>query len=122
MAPISCCYLDYNPMVLHTALRDRCRAAHVVQVSAKPFAGGAVLRHPDVVAIARRLGVTPAQVVLRWLVQQQGVAAVVNTTEPERLAEALSLGVGLDQQDMASISSLGRQLPAGVTTARIRAS
>jgi D-xylose reductase len=65
-----------------------------------------VLDQPVVKAAAKRLGKSPAQVVLRWGVQR-GTAIVPKTSRPERLAENLAIfGFELTPEEMAAISGL----------------
>jgi D-xylose reductase len=65
-----------------------------------------VLVQPVVEQAARRLGKSPAQVVLRWAVQR-GTAIVPKTARPERLAENLALfDFALSDEEMQAISSL----------------
>jgi D-xylose reductase len=67
-----------------------------------------VLQQPDVVAIAERLGRTPAQVVLRWGVQR-GNSIIPKTSRPERLLENAALfDFALTAADMAAVSALNR--------------
>jgi 2,5-diketo-D-gluconate reductase A len=71
-------------------------------------ADAGLLRAAPVVDAARRLGVTPAQVVLRWHVQQ-GLSVVPKSQDPRRLAQNLALfGIVLTDEEMASISALDR--------------
>ncbi|MGQ7846154.1 aldo/keto reductase [Granulosicoccus sp. 3-233] len=67
-----------------------------------------VLQQPSVMAIAERLGKTPAQVVLRWGVQR-GNAIIPKTSKPERLIEnAAIFDFELSASDMAAINALNR--------------
>lgn len=67
-----------------------------------------VLQQPGVMAIAERLGKTPAQVILRWGVQR-GNAIIPKTSRPERLVEnAAIFDFELSAADMAEINSLNR--------------
>ncbi|WP_104181287.1 aldo/keto reductase [Arthrobacter sp. B0490] len=52
--------------------------------------GSGLLEDPGLVAIARAHGRTPAQVVLRWHVQQ-GMVAIPKSSDPKRLAENLDV-------------------------------
>ncbi|MDQ0736316.1 aldo/keto reductase [Arthrobacter agilis] len=52
--------------------------------------GGGLLDEPGLVAIAAAHGRTPAQVVLRWHVQQ-GLVAIPKSSDPQRLAENLAV-------------------------------
>jgi len=63
-----------------------------------------VLGHPVVREVAAAHGKTPAQVALKWLVQQ-GIAAVTNTARPKHAAEALDLGsFTLSAREMRALS------------------
>ena len=67
-----------------------------------------VLAEPVVADIARRVGRTPAQVVLRWAVQR-GTSVVTKSTRSERLAENLALfDFALADDDMRAITALDR--------------
>lgn len=70
--------------------------------------GESVLDEPVVVASARRLSKTPAQVLLRWGVQR-GTSVVPKTARPDRLAENLSVfDFELSAEEMAAIGGLNR--------------
>ena len=67
-----------------------------------------VLTAAPVVAAAKRVQRTPAQVVLRWGVQR-GTAIIPKTTRPERLRENLALfDFELSNEEMAAISNLNQ--------------
>ena len=67
-----------------------------------------VLEEPIVRETARRLGRSPAQVVLRWAVQR-GTAVIPKTSRPERLRENLALSdFELSAEETAAISRLDR--------------
>ena len=72
-----------------------------------------VLGDKDVVAIAAKHHVTPAQVALRWVVQQ-GVLFATAATNPTYLREDLDVfGFELSGAEMAALSAKqGRQTPA----------
>ena len=63
---------------------------------------------PAVAAPAERLGVTPAQVVLRWHVQL-GSLPIPKSADPERQRQNLDVfGFELTEAEMAAITALGR--------------
>lgn len=67
-----------------------------------------VLTQPPVVAAAKRLGKTPAQVVLRWNIQR-GCSIIPKTTKVERLKENIDLfNFELSEQEMQAISELNK--------------
>jgi diketogulonate reductase-like aldo/keto reductase len=68
-----------------------------------------VLEEPVVREIADRLGRTPAQVVLRWHIQQPSVVAVPKSGNPKRIAENFDVfNFALDDADMQRLSALAR--------------
>lgn len=67
-----------------------------------------VLEQPEVIAAARRLNKSPAQVVLRWGVQR-GTSVIPKTARPQRLAENLAThDFTLNEAEMQAISALNR--------------
>jgi diketogulonate reductase-like aldo/keto reductase len=78
----------------------------IVTESWSPLANGDVLAHPVVAGIAARLGRTPAQVVLRWHVQQ-GLVTFPKSSSRARLEENLDVfGFALTEEDMAGMATL----------------
>jgi len=64
------------------------------------------LRHPELVEIARRHGVTPAQIVVRWHVDH-GVVVIPKSATPERIRVNFDVfGFSLDDDDMRRIDDL----------------
>ncbi|XP_037774042.1 1,5-anhydro-D-fructose reductase-like, partial [Penaeus monodon] len=68
----------------------------------------AALQHPAVTSLAARLGRTPAQVLLRHLVQR-GVVVVPKSSNPERLRQNLRIfDFKLSDEDMRELDGLDR--------------
>ena len=55
-----------------------------------PLAKGAILDKPPVVEVARRLGKTPAQVLIRWSLQN-GVMTIPKSTKKARVKENMEV-------------------------------
>lgn len=65
-----------------------------------------LLENPAVLAIAQRLGRTPAQVLLKWLLER-GVAAIPKSTNPGRLRQNLDVfGFALTADDQRVLRGL----------------
>ena len=103
-----------NQVELHPALQQRdiqaANAAHGVVTEAwSPLAqGGALLSEEAITTIADRLGRTPAQVVLRWHLQQ-GRVVIPKSVTPSRIAENIALfDFELTGDDLAAIDGLER--------------
>jgi 2,5-diketo-D-gluconate reductase A len=78
-----------------------------------PLAKGAVLADPVVVAIADRLGKTPAQVTLRWHIQLGNIVIPKSVTK-ERVAENFAIfDFELTDADLTAISALNRNERTG---------
>jgi len=102
-----------NQVELHPALQNRAtaeaNARHGAVTEAwSPLAQGAVLGDAPVVAAARAHGVTPAQVVLRWHLQQ-GRVVIPKSVTPARIAANLDVfGFDLTDAELAAIDGLER--------------
>ena len=66
---------------------------------------------PALLEIAQKHEKTPAQIILRWNVQQ-GVIVIPKSIHKERMAENLAIwDFHLDQEDMERISALDKGCP-----------
>ncbi|TLX56670.1 aldo/keto reductase [Stutzerimonas nosocomialis] len=66
--------------------------------------GGALLRHPALLEVARRQGVGPAAVALAWVLRQPGVIAIPKAVTPEHLrANAAAAALQLSEEELAII-------------------
>jgi diketogulonate reductase-like aldo/keto reductase len=106
--PLACNQVEYHPLLDQSKLIEKCRRNGLALVSYCPlFRGGALFSEPAVKAAAEAHGRTPAQIVLRWHVQQEGVAAIPRTARKERLKENIDVfDFSLAPAEMAAISSL----------------
>jgi diketogulonate reductase-like aldo/keto reductase len=59
-----------------------CRAKGIAVMAYSPVDQGRLLRHRGLAALATRLGVTPAEIALAWLLAQAGVAVIPKATNP----------------------------------------
>jgi 2,5-diketo-D-gluconate reductase A len=101
--------IELNPYLARTEARAFHAQHGIVTQSYSPIdRGGELLREPVVVAAAERLGRTPAQVVLRWHVQQD-LTVAVKSSDPQRQAENLAVfDFELTPDEMAALSALDR--------------
>jgi 2,5-diketo-D-gluconate reductase B len=101
--------VEYHPYLNQDALLGVMRERGLVLIAHSPLARGKVLNDPVLQEIASRHRLSAAQVVLRWLVQQQGVVAIPGALNVEQLRENLKvLDVTLNGEEMAAISALAR--------------
>lgn len=106
--PLACNQVEYHPYLNQDKVIAACRR-HGMAVTAYCPLGrtGEVFKEKAVRGAARRLGKTPAQIVLRWLVQQEGVAAIPRSSNAARIRQNLDVSdFRLGDEDMAAISAL----------------
>lgn len=100
-----------NQIELHPLLQNRAATAAntrygIVTEAWSPLAQGGVLDAAPVLAAAKAHDVTPAQVVLRWHLQQQRVVIPKSVT-PHRIAENLKVfGFELSPAELTAIDAL----------------
>ncbi|MGS1096919.1 aldo/keto reductase (plasmid) [Aquamicrobium terrae] len=107
-APLICNQVEYHPYLDQEKVLAACRAAGMAMVSYCPiYRGGPLFEEPAVLQAAARHGRTPAQIVLRWHVQQKGIGAIPRTTRRERLAENIAIfDFALSETEMDEIGAL----------------
>jgi len=102
-----------NQVELHPALQNRAviaadEARGIVTEAWSPLAQGAVLGEAPVVEISQRHGKTPAQIVLRWHLQQ-GRVVIPKSVTPARIAENIDVfDFELSADEMRAIDALER--------------
>lgn len=108
IAPVVCDQVEYHLHLRQPALCEAARRRRIALVAYSPLGQGKVPEDPDIVAIARELGATPAQVALRWLVEQEPVAAIPKASSRAHLEENLgALELRLDPEIRARLDALG---------------
>lgn len=107
-APLVANQVEYHPYLDQSKVLTMCRANGFAMVSYCPlFRDGGLFEERAVQEAAVRHGKTPGQIVLRWHVQQENVAAIPRTTKKERLAENIAIfDFVLSDAEMAAISAL----------------
>jgi 2,5-diketo-D-gluconate reductase A len=99
--------VELDPTLPRTELRAYHDAHGIVTQAWGPLGrDGRLLRDPVVVELARRHGVSPAQVVLRWHLEH-GLAFTARASARERIAQNIALfDFSLDAEDLELMRSL----------------
>jgi 2,5-diketo-D-gluconate reductase B len=106
-APIACNQVEYHVMLDQTPLRKYMSAKSIPLVAYCPLAQGRAASDPTLAAIGRKHGATAAQVALKWLLDQDDVAAIPKASRSESQKSNLdALNVGLDEEDLQAIAGL----------------
>jgi 2,5-diketo-D-gluconate reductase A len=109
-APIISNQVEYHPYLSQQAVLQTAREMGSTLTAWSPIAQGKVATDPLLIAIGEAHGKTPAQVALRWLVQQEGVIAIPRTTSATRAAENIAVfDFTLSEAEMAQIFDLTAQ-------------
>ena len=83
-----------------------------------PFAEGlkGMFAEPVLAKIAAKHGKTPAQVILRWNIEQ-GIVVIPKTVHPSRMAENMNIwDFSLDADDITVIETLDKLTPSMLDT------
>jgi diketogulonate reductase-like aldo/keto reductase len=109
--PIVVNQCEYHPHLDQSKVIAACRQHGVAFTSYCPLGRGSVggvIDEPAVKAMAARLKRTPAQVVLRWHLQQ-GLVAIPRSANKQRIAENIGVyDFALADADMATLSALAK--------------
>ena len=106
--PIAANQIEYHPRYVRSELVNYCREHDIVVEAAAPLARAAILDEPVLTEIAEKHDVTPAQVVLRWSVEQD-VVVLPKSTNPAHIRDNLALfDWQLDAEDTDRLDALDR--------------
>ena len=106
-APIACNQIEYHVMLDQTPVRKYLAAKSIPLVAYCPLAQGRAASDETLMAIGRKHGASAAQVALKWLLDQDGVAAIPKASRAEsQQANLDAKNIGLDDEDMKAIAAL----------------
>lgn len=103
-APIVTNQIEYHPYLDQDAVIEAAREAGMAITGYYGMADGKVFSDPVLKDIAAGHGKSAAQIVLRWLVQQEGVIALSKTVSEARVAENVAIfDFALSDEEMSTI-------------------
>ena len=106
--------VECNPLLNQANLLKFCQEHQIVleaysplgKANSKYHTKSGFLNDPELIRIAQKHNVTPAQVALKWQVQR-GVVVIPKSVTPERIKSNIMIGsLTLDQKDMDDIHAL----------------
>jgi len=110
--------VEMHPYLQQNRMREFCRANDMLVTGFAPLGSKhrpahqrkegepSLLDHPDILAIAERLGATPASVLLGWAMTRN-TCVIPKSTNPDRLRQNLAAAdLELSEADMAIISGM----------------
>jgi diketogulonate reductase-like aldo/keto reductase len=100
--------VQFSPYEYRKALLDACAQHKIALEAYSPLGTGRHLSSETAGRIARRLGRTPAQVLLRWCLERE-IPVIPKSTHRERIAENAQLfDFTLTDEDIAQLDQLDR--------------
>jgi 2,5-diketo-D-gluconate reductase B len=106
-APIACNQIECHVLLDQTKVRKYLAAKSIPLVAYCPLAQGRAASDETLAAIGRKHGASAAQVALKWLLDQDGVAAIPKASRAQsQKANLDALHIGLDDEDMKAIAAL----------------
>ncbi|RHW34124.1 aldo/keto reductase [Neobacillus notoginsengisoli] len=98
--------VELHPALAQKELREYCSKNNILVQAWSPLARGRILADPLLTALAEKAGKTPAQIILRWHLQN-GVAVIPKSVNFSRLQENADIfDFELSKDDMEIINSL----------------
>src|SRR5277367_3313153 len=106
-APIACNQIEYHVMLDQTPVRKYMAAKSIPLVAYCPLAQGRAASNETLMAIGNKHHASAAQVALKWLLDQDGVAAIPKASRAEsQQANLGALKLKLDDDDRRAIAAL----------------
>ena len=106
-APIACNQFEYHVLLGQERMVAGAREVGAAAVAYCPLAQGRLAEQPALAEIGQKHGASAAQVALKWLLDQDGVAAIPKAGRREsQQANLDALKVELDDADRARIAGL----------------
>ncbi len=101
-----------NQILLHigctdAALLDFCREQEIQIEAYSPIAHGEALKNLDIVAMASKYGVSPAQLCVRYAVQL-GAVALPKTANPAHMHSNAAIDFAISEEDMETLRRVER--------------
>jgi 2,5-diketo-D-gluconate reductase A len=105
--------IEVHPYLTQPEVRAFCAEHQIAVEGWSPLAEALVLRDPTIDSIARRVGKTPAQVVLRWHIERGDIVFPKSVT-PARTRENIDIfDFELSGEDVEAITALNRNERTG---------
>jgi 2,5-diketo-D-gluconate reductase B len=109
-AYISVNQVEFHPYLFQKELLHYCIERHIRLVAYRPFGKGELLSDPLFSYIGKRVNKSPAQIILRWLVQR-GIPAIPKASSIDHLRANLDVfDFMLTEEEMGKIDALHRNI------------
>lgn len=100
--------VQFSPYHYRRRLLDYCKEQGIAFEAYSPLARGRGLDDPTITAVAKRLGRTPAQVMLRWAIQHETVVIPKSSRQDRIRSNGQLFDFRLTDTDMQDLDALDR--------------
>jgi diketogulonate reductase-like aldo/keto reductase len=97
--------IEHHPGFNQQDIVEYCKTNNIIVQAWSPFRSGRSLKKKEVISVAGKYGRTPAQIILKWCIQD-GIIPIVKSTSPDRMRSNLDLDFELSEEDMVFMNSL----------------
>ncbi|XP_041804389.1 glyoxal reductase-like [Chelmon rostratus] len=98
--------VEYHPYQQPNKLMEYCRQEGIAFQGYCPLAKGQAVSDPTIIQLAQKYGRTPAQICIRWSIQN-GAITIPKSTKKERVVENCQVfDFQLEEEDMKAINGL----------------
>lgn len=105
--PILTNQVEYHPFLNQDIVLEKCREMDSMLTAYSPLARGEVVNNKILKEIGSKYGKSAAQIVLRWLIQQENVCAIPKATSKEHQKSNIEIfDFKLSEEDMQKINEL----------------
>lgn len=106
-APIFCNQVEFHPFLDQLDLLDYAIEKDILLTAYSPLAQGKVMKNKQIRDIAESYGKSPAQIALRWLIEQENVVAIPKASSKEHLKSNIDIfDFQLSDEDFDRIDQL----------------
>lgn len=106
-APIFCVQVEYHPFLSQFDLLDYAAEQDIMLTAYCPLARGEVMNNPLLKELSEKYGKSPAQIALRWLIEQEQVVAIPKSSSEQHLRDNLDIyDFALEDDDFYAIDDI----------------
>jgi 2,5-diketo-D-gluconate reductase B len=113
-AAVACNQVEYHALLSQRKVLNYARTHGMMVTAYSPLARGQLVNHPVLERIGQKHGKSAGQVALRWLMEQENVAAIPKAAHAENARRNFAIfDFTLDAEDMRAIDAIngdGRQI------------
>jgi diketogulonate reductase-like aldo/keto reductase len=105
--------IEYNPYLYKKDVLDMCREKGILLEAYSPLTKARKLDDPPLIKIANKYNKTPAQILIRWVLQQE-VVVIPKSTNQQRIHENIDVyDFEISIEDMQTLNALDENLVTG---------